>query len=62
MGMFVRNELGYEFLSVTAVSHRADTLKRKCLAVFKVHLSAEPPVLSVFCSYGVNSFSKVPVL
>lgn len=61
-GMFVRNKLGYEFLSVTAGSHREDTLRCKCLAVVKVHLLAEEPVLSAFYSYVANSFSKVPVL
>lgn len=38
MGMLVRNKLGYEFLSVTAGSHREDALGCKCLAVVKVHL------------------------
>lgn len=38
MAMFVRNKLGYEFLSVTACSHREYTLGRKCLAVVKAHL------------------------
>lgn len=62
MGMFVWNKLGYEFLSVTAGSHREDTLRCKCLAVVKVHLKAKEPSLPAFCSYTVNFFSKVPVV
>lgn len=61
MGMFVRHKLGYEFLSITAGSHRGDTLGCKCLAVVKVHLPAEL-VLPALCSYVVNCSSKVPVL
>lgn len=38
MAVFVRNKLGYEFLSVTAGSHREDTLGHKCLTVVKAHL------------------------
>jgi len=47
--MFVRNKLGYEFLSVTAACHREDTPGRKCLAVVKVHQPAEL-FFSAFCS------------
>lgn len=61
MGMFVRNMLGYEFLSVTAGSHREDTLGCECVAVVKVHLPAEL-FFPAFCSYVVSSFSEVPIL
>lgn len=61
MGMFVRHKLGYEFLSITAGSHRGDTLGCKCVAVVKVHLPGEP-VLSALISYMVNYSSKVPIL
>lgn len=59
--MLVRNKPGYEFLSVTAGSHREDTLVCSCLAVVKVHQPAEL-FFSAFCWYVVNSFSKVPIL
>lgn len=62
MGVFVRNKLGYEFLSATAGFHREDTLGYKCLAVVKVHLPAKEPSFPAFCSSAVNSLSKVSVL